>query len=74
MSTFAKVDIEIRAQEMYEAHDRVGVPWSRRDNIIREAYRSAAIRLMATKQPKPTAPCMWPECGHDCLGQSVACK
>jgi hypothetical protein len=74
MSTFEKVDIEIRAQEMYEAADRVGVPWSRRDNIIREAYRSAAIRLMATKKPKPASPCMWPDCGAGCTGPSVTCK
>ena len=66
MSTFAKVEIELRAQELYEAADRIGVPWSRRDNIIREAYRNAARRLMAAKRPEPAAPCMWPECGDDC--------
>lgn len=71
MTTFRQVDIEIRAQEMYEADDRVGVPWSRRDNIVRDAYRAAAARLLAAKQPKPAAPCMWPECGDGCRS---ACK
>jgi hypothetical protein len=71
MSTFEKVDIELRAQELYEAADRIGIPWARRDNIIREAYRSAAIRLIATKPPKPAEPCQWPECGDGCRS---ACK
>lgn len=71
MSTFARLDIEIRAQELYEAADRIGVPWSRRDNIVRDAYRSAAIRLLATKPPVPMQPCKWPECAAVCR---EACK
>lgn len=72
MSTFARVEIENDAQALYESHHINGTPWARRDNIIREAYRSAAIRLAATKKPAPAQPCVWPECGDGCL--SVACK
>jgi len=74
MSTFAKLDIEIRARELYEAADRIGVPWARRDNIVRDAYRSAAIRLLATLPPKPAAPCLAPDCGDACTADSEACK
>ena len=54
MSAYTLQQVEDRAERLYAAIDRVGVPWSRRPPIIREPFLRLAERqlLEEAKSPK----------------------
>lgn len=48
-----QVDIELAAQELYEAHHVGGIAWVGRSRAVKDAYREAAAKLLPCKPPAP---------------------
>jgi len=78
-TTFEQLQIELRAQELYAAQDRLMIPWSRRREEVRRLYRDAAKREMALEALTAEAEAMPAGAGYrrsqsECRWPGCACE